>query len=148
MIRDPGLLAAAIARPQASVFGEDAYPTLADKAAALAHSLVTSHPLLDGNKRVGLVAVRLFYALNAVTTRASQDEKVELIMAIADGTLRDVAKIAAVLRTWENRVDVGASGSPSDAVTVPSRILQLGASTVTATLVVDDLERHVSPVIP
>ena len=110
MIRDPGLLAAAIARPQASVFGEDAYPTLADKAAALTHSLVTSHPLLDGNKRVGLVAVRLFYALNGVTTRASQDEKVELIMAIADGTLRDVAKIAAVLRTW----DKGSSGSPSD----------------------------------
>lgn len=100
-VRDPGLLAAAVARPQATVFGEDAYPTLADRAAALGHSLATSHPLVDGNKRAGLVAIRLFYGLNGVPLVASQDEKVALILAIDDGSLREVSKIAGVLRGWE-----------------------------------------------
>jgi death-on-curing protein len=93
-VRDVGLLESALARPRASVFGEDAYPTLAMKAAALAHSIVTNHALVDGNKRLGLVALRLFVGMNDHDLVATQDEKFDLIMAIADGSLRDVEDIA------------------------------------------------------
>lgn len=60
-VRDVGILEAAVARTRASVYGEDAYPDLHVKAAALLHSIVTGHALIDGNKRLGWVSVRLFY---------------------------------------------------------------------------------------
>ena len=59
-VRDAGLLAAAAGRPQVTVFGDDAYPTLEDKAAALLHSLVRSHALVDGNERLAWTATRVF----------------------------------------------------------------------------------------
>jgi death on curing protein len=93
-IRDVGLLDSACARPQATVFGDDAYPTLSLKAAALTHSIVTNHALVDGNKRMGLIALRLFLGMNDHDLAASQDEKFRLIMAIAGGELRDVEQIA------------------------------------------------------
>ena len=99
-IRDVGLLEAAAARPKASVFGADAYPDLDTKAAALLHSIVTSHPLVDGNKRLGWVATRLFYLLNESDIRPTADEAYELIVAVADGTLRDVEAIAERLAAW------------------------------------------------
>jgi death on curing protein len=99
-VRDWGLLEAALARPQASVFGEDAYPSLDEKAAALLHSLVTGHALVDGNKRLGLVAVLLFYGMNGCDLTASEDERVELIVAVADGRLDSVEKIAERLAAY------------------------------------------------
>lgn len=59
-MRDVGLLGAAAARPQARAFGEDAYPDLWTKAAALLHSIVNNHPLVDGNKRLGWLACAVF----------------------------------------------------------------------------------------
>lgn len=100
VVRDAGLLAAALARPQASAFGEPAYPTLTDQAAALLHSLVTSHPLVDGNKRVGLAAALLLLALNGMRLAASDDELFSLTLAVASGELRDIAPIAAQLEEW------------------------------------------------
>ena len=94
-IADYGLLESALARPQATVFGEDAYPTLALKAAALCQSLVKNHALVDGNKRLGTLALLLFLGMNDHTIDASEDEKFDLILAVADGSLDDVAKIAA-----------------------------------------------------
>lgn len=99
-IRDWGLLESALARPKASVFGEDAYKGLHAKAAALLHSLVTNHALVDGNKRLGLVAVLLFYGMNGCDLTATEDERVELILGIADGRLSDVSKIAEHLAPW------------------------------------------------
>ena len=63
-VGDYGLLESAVARPQATVFGEDAYPTIHEKAAALLQSLAANHPLLDGNERTAFVATALFYGLN------------------------------------------------------------------------------------
>lgn len=100
VVRDAGLLAAALARPRASAFGEPAYPTLAEQAAALLHSLVTSHPLVDGNKRVGLAATLLLLALNGVRLNATDDELFALTMAVASGEVRDVPDIAAQLAGW------------------------------------------------
>lgn len=97
VVRDAGLLAAALARPQATAFGEPAYPTLFEQAAALLHSLVTSHPLVDGNKRLGLAAALLLLALNGVRLAASDDDLFRLTMDVASGGLRDVALIAAQL---------------------------------------------------
>jgi death on curing protein len=99
-VRDIGLLEAAVARTRASVYGEDAYPDLDAKAAALLHSIVTGHALIDGNKRLGWVAVRLFYRLNDRDLRAPIDDAFDLVASIADGSLRDVADIAARLREW------------------------------------------------
>jgi death-on-curing protein len=101
-VRDIGILEAAVARTRASVYGEDAYPGLDAKAAALLHSIVTGHALVDGNKRLGWVAVRLYYRLNDRDLGAPIDDAFDLVAAIADGSLRDVASISARLRAWSS----------------------------------------------
>jgi death-on-curing protein len=104
-VRDIGILGAAVARTRASVYGEDAYPDLDAKAAALLHSIVTGHALIDGNKRLGWVAVRLFYRLNERDLRAPIDDAFDLVAAIADGSIRDVPAIAVRLRAWSSALD-------------------------------------------
>jgi death-on-curing protein len=99
-VRDIGILEAAVARTRASVYGEDAYPDLDTKAAALLHSIVTGHALVDGNKRLGWVSVRLFYRLNGRDVRAPVDAAFDLVTAVAEGTVRDVGDIADHLRRW------------------------------------------------
>jgi death on curing protein len=99
-VRDIGILEAAVARTRASVYGEDAYPDLHAKAAALLHSIVTGHALIDGNKRLGWVSVRLFYRLNGSDLRVPIDDAFDLVTSIADGSLRDVPDIAERLRPW------------------------------------------------
>jgi death-on-curing protein len=99
-VRDIGLLEAAAARPQATAFGEDAYPDLDRKAVAHLHSIVAGHSLVDGNKRLGWVAVRLFYRLNGTDIRPADDDAFALITAGTDGGLEDVGEIALRLRAW------------------------------------------------
>ena len=83
-IRDIGLLGAAAARPQASAFGEDAYPDVWSKAAALLHSVVNNHPLVDGNKRLGWLAAAVFLELNdASVSAATNDDVYDLVMNVA-----------------------------------------------------------------
>ncbi|MCA0437482.1 MAG: type II toxin-antitoxin system death-on-curing family toxin [Austwickia sp.] len=96
-VRDLGLLAAAAARPAAGFADGEAYPTLLEKAAALVHSVVTNHALVDGNKRLGLAALIAFLGVNGVRLTATNDEAYDLICRIADGRHADVAAIAAVL---------------------------------------------------
>lgn len=94
--RDVGLLDSAAARPRASVFGEDAYPTLELKAAALLHSICRNHALVDGNKRLAWQATVVFLDINGLRIRMTHDEAFDLVMAVAEGRL-DVPEIAAVL---------------------------------------------------
>lgn len=96
-VRDIGLLESASARPRASGFGADAYPTLHDKAAALLHSIVRNHALVDGNKRLGLAAVIAFYGLNGRRLTMTNDEAYDVVMAVAVGDVEDVAQIAQLL---------------------------------------------------
>ncbi len=97
-LRDIGLLGAAAARPQASAFGEDAYPDVWTKAAALLHSVVSNHPLVDGNKRLGWLAAAVFLELNDASVSTAPDDAVyDLVMAVATGA-RSVDDIAAALR--------------------------------------------------
>ena len=80
-IRDIGLLGSAAARPQTTAFGEDAYPELITKAAALLQSIVNNHALVDGNKRLGWLATAVFLELNGVkASRTSNDDVYELVM--------------------------------------------------------------------
>jgi death-on-curing protein len=97
-VRDAGLLQSAAARPQATAFGEDAYATLHDKAAALVHSLARNHALVDGNKRLALGGLIAFYGLNGHRLTLDNDQAYTLIVAIASGDLDDVPEIAARLR--------------------------------------------------
>lgn len=93
-VRDAGLLASAAARPQTSVFGEDAYPTFADKAAALMHSLARNHALMDGNKRLAWAATRVFCLLNGRDMAFSVDDAEAIVQAVARGDI-DVSDLAA-----------------------------------------------------
>ncbi len=99
-VRDWGLLESALQRPQATVFGDDAYPTLLLKAAALLSSLVGNHALVDGNKRLGWVCTRLFLILNGSDLAAPEDDAYDLVMAVAAGELTDVHEIAQQLDQW------------------------------------------------
>jgi death-on-curing protein len=98
-IRDVGLLESASARPRFTTFGEDAYPSIHLKAAALLHSIARNHPPVDGNKRLALAATIAFYGLNGVRLTLSNDEAYELIMAVAAGQLDDVEQIARRLES-------------------------------------------------
>jgi len=84
-LRDRGALAAAVARPQMTFGGEDLYPDVEAKAAAILHSLVTGHPFVDGNKRTGAALAELFMNLNGLDLAAEDDELVDITVAVARG---------------------------------------------------------------
>ncbi len=98
-VRDVGLLESASARPQATAFGDEAYPSIHDKAAALLHSLARTQPLVDGNKRLALAATIAFYGVNGFRLTLSNDEAYDLVMAVAVGDLDDIEPIAERLRS-------------------------------------------------
>jgi death-on-curing protein len=97
-VRDYGLLESALARPRASAFGEDAYPDIHQKAAALLHSLARNHALVDGNKRIALAATIAFLGMNGIRLTLSNDEAYDLVMSVATGALDDVSNIAGALQ--------------------------------------------------
>lgn len=98
IVRDYGLLEAALARPQATAFGKEAYPTVDGKAAALLHSLARNHALIDGNKRLALAALIAFYGLNGRRLTLTNDAAYDLVMNVASGQLDTADDIAAVLQ--------------------------------------------------
>ena len=97
-VRDYGLLEAALARPQATAFGKDAYPGMDRKAAALLHSVARNHALVDGNKRLALAALIAFYGLNGRRLSLTNDEAYDLVMKVAAGERDTVDDIAAILQ--------------------------------------------------
>ena len=99
-VRDIGLLESAVHRPRASVLGQEAYPDLFTKAAALLHSLAGNHPLVDGNKRLAWLATYVFLAKNGIVLDAGDDAAYEFVIAVADGSLDDVGEIAAILASF------------------------------------------------
>ncbi len=104
-VRDLGLLGAAVARPSASAFGEDAYPDLWSKAAALLHSIVNNHALVDGNKRLGWITCAVFLELNGVDpTTATNDDVVDLVTRVASGPV-DLDEVAQTLRALIERAE-------------------------------------------
>ena len=100
-VRDLGLLDSAAARPRASAFAEDAYPTIEVKAAALLHSLACNHPLVDGNKRLAWLAVVVFLDLNDCEVTLSDEGAFRLVMDVACGDidLDEIVRRLQVLST-------------------------------------------------
>lgn len=86
-MRDIGLLDSALHRPRASVFGEDAYPSLIGKSAVLLESIVRNQALVDGNQRLGWIATVVFLGLNGVALEAPDDDAYEMVVALAAGAL-------------------------------------------------------------
>ena len=98
-VRDFGLLDSAAHRPQATVFGDDAYHDLDTKAAVLLESIARNHPLVDGNKRLGWVAVVVFYGLNGQGISAPEDPAYDLVIGVAEGRLTPT-EVVAQLAGW------------------------------------------------
>ena len=98
-VRDLGLLESALARPRSTAFGEDAYPTVHGKAAALLHSLARNHALVDGNERLALAGTIAFYGLDGYRLTLSNDEAYELVIAVSSGELDDVDVITGRLES-------------------------------------------------
>ncbi|WP_022881725.1 type II toxin-antitoxin system death-on-curing family toxin [Gryllotalpicola ginsengisoli] len=96
-VRELGLLESAIARPQASYAGEELYPTVPLKAAALMHSIAKNRALVDGNKRLALSALLTFLWMNGFQLTMSNDEAYVFTKQVASGVLDDAEAIAGVM---------------------------------------------------
>ena len=104
VVADFGLLESALARAKTSVMGQDAYPSVHGKAAALLHSLTKNHCLVDGNKRLAWLATAAFCFINGFLVEAPDDDVYDFVISIADGTLSDVTVIAAQLQRWSHNI--------------------------------------------
>lgn len=97
-IQDIGLLGSAVARPQTAVFGQDAYPDIWSKAAALLQSILNNHALIDGNKRLGWLATAVFLEINGVSViHVSNDDIYQFVIDVAANN-PSFEHIAAALR--------------------------------------------------
>jgi death-on-curing protein len=103
-LRDRGGLESAAARPAMTFGGEDLYPDIAAKAAALMHSLVMNHPFVDGDKRVGISAAELFLELNDVRLGARDKDLEELTLSVARAEL-DAESLAIWFRQRLERAE-------------------------------------------
>jgi len=104
-IRDRGLLESAVFRPQAAVFGEEAYPTLFEKCAVLGYSIIQNHPFLDGNKRAGFAAMHLMLLINGYDLASTTEEEIGMTEDAASGKMHE-AEIAKWLKQrskWNQR---------------------------------------------
>jgi death-on-curing protein len=101
-VRDVGLLDSAAARPRSSAFGQDAYPSLDLKAAALLHSVVNNHALVDGNKRLAWLAAVVFLDVNGHQPKLTDDEAFDLVWQVAGGAV-EVEEIARQLGVRRSR---------------------------------------------
>lgn len=86
-VRDMGLLESALEIPFQTFGGKDLYPALIQKAARLGHSLVSNHPFVDGNKRIGIHVMLVFLAINGVEIECTQQELIDVGLSLADGTM-------------------------------------------------------------
>jgi death-on-curing protein len=80
-----GALESALAQPRMTFGGQDLYPTVIEKAAALGFSLIQNHPFVDGNKRTGHAMMETFLVLNGYTMNATLDEQVSIVVQVASG---------------------------------------------------------------
>lgn len=97
-VRDMGLLGSAAARPRTSAFGGDAYPDLRSKAAALLQSIVKSHALVDGNKRLGWLGTAVFLEINGAAASAASNDDVYVFVVDVAHRNHSIEKIALGLR--------------------------------------------------
>ena len=87
-VREIGGIESAVAQPQMTFGGADLYPSIAEKAAAVAFSLVMNHPFVDGNKRIGHAAMETFWMLNGYHVEAGVDDQEQLFLNVAAGLVK------------------------------------------------------------
>jgi len=110
LLRDFGLLESAVMRPQSSAFGDDAYPSIFEKAAALLHGIARNHPFVDANKRSAWTSTNVFLMINGYLVEVDQGEIVSLVVDTAEGLL-DVPAIAASLKAWAQPIGLADASS-------------------------------------
>jgi death-on-curing protein len=86
-LRDPGALASSVAQPRMSFGGNELYPTLVDKAVALAFSLTRNHAFIDGNKRISHASLETTLVMNGWQLNADVDEQEQVFLSLAAGTM-------------------------------------------------------------
>ena len=101
-VRDLGLLQSAVSRPQASFEGQDLYPDVYHKAAALLESLINNHPFVDGNKRTGFTSAAMFLKINGFSLVASNQEVESFVLSIATGE-GSIETITDWLKTYSTK---------------------------------------------
>lgn len=94
-LRDEGMLDLAMNQPFQTFDGIELYPTVIDKAVRLGYSLITDHPFIDGNKRIGTHAMLVFLDINGIELSYNDDDLINLILQIASGSADD-----RILNTW------------------------------------------------
>lgn len=87
-LRDRGLLESAVLGVNAGFEDVEQYPTVEEKAARLCYALISNHAFVDGNKRVGVLAMLMTLQLNGVVLQYMQQELIDLGVGVADGTAR------------------------------------------------------------
>jgi death-on-curing protein len=105
-LRDLGAIASALSQPKVSAGGQDAYPTLVDKAAALGYSLIRNHGFVDGNKRIAHAAMEVFLVMNGMELRAGVDDQEHFMLALAAGGVSREA-LAEWLRAHATELRLG-----------------------------------------
>ena len=84
-IRDEGLLASALEAPYQTFSGVDLFPTLLEKGVRLGFGLVSNHPFVDGNKRIGILIMLVFFEMNGILIDFTDDEVVDIALGVASG---------------------------------------------------------------
>ncbi|HMO58248.1 MAG TPA: type II toxin-antitoxin system death-on-curing family toxin [Roseiflexaceae bacterium] len=87
-VRDMGLVESAVAQPRMTFGGEELYPTLVDKAAAIGYAIIQNHPFIDGNKRTGHAVMETFLVLNGYEIAATVDEQEAIVLDVAAGSMQ------------------------------------------------------------
>lgn len=96
--RSMELVKAAVLQPMQTVFGEDAYPTLFDKAAVLLHAIAKNHPFLDGNKRTAFISANIMLAVNGYKMTATNEEAIDFMLSVASSNKNKIQEIATWLK--------------------------------------------------
>lgn len=94
-VRDEGMLDSAISQPLQTFDNMELYPGIVDKAVRLGYGLITNHPFVDGNKRIGTHAMLVTLDINGIELQYQDEDLIQLILKIASGKADD-----RVLRTW------------------------------------------------
>ena len=98
-LRDAAALESSIAQPHMTFEGKDLYPSLHEKAAALAHSIINNHPFIDGNKRVAHAAMEVFLIMNGNELNADIDEQEEIFIKLASGKFH-LKELSKWIKNW------------------------------------------------
>jgi death-on-curing protein len=86
-VRDDGLLESALESPFQTFDGHDLYPSIIQKAARIGYSLVSNHPFIDGDKRIGIHIMLVFLAINGIDISCTQEDLIKIGLSLADDTM-------------------------------------------------------------